>query len=126
MPKHGQTITHQVIGRYGSGQVLLKPASEGTGVIAGGAVRAVLELAGIKDVLSKSLGTQNPINLVKATVEGLRSLRRPEDVAALRGKTVAEVLGLRPRARTPATAGSAGDGAAPRRAEPAAAAAAQE
>jgi len=94
VPMHGTTITHQVIGRYGSGQVLLKPASEGTGVIAGGAVRAVLELAGIRDVLSKSLGTQNPINLVKATVEGLRSLKRPEEVAVLRGKTVAEVLGL--------------------------------
>jgi small subunit ribosomal protein S5 len=94
VPKHGNTITHQVIGRYGSGQVLLKPASEGTGVIAGGAVRAVLELAGIRDVLSKSLGTQNPINLVKATVQGLQSLRRPREVAELRGKTVAEVLGL--------------------------------
>ena len=94
VPKHGQTITHRVIGRYGSGQVLLKPASEGTGVIAGGGVRAVLELAGIRDVLSKSLGTQNPINLVKATIEGLQSLKRPEDVAELRGKTVAEVLGL--------------------------------
>lgn len=94
VPKHGNTITHQVIGRYGSGQVLLKPASEGTGVIAGGAVRAVLELAGIRDVLSKSLGTQNPINLVKATVEGLQSLRRPREVAELRGKTIAEVLGL--------------------------------
>src|SRR5438552_8508379 len=94
VPKHGTTITHQVIGRFGSGQVLLKPASEGTGVIAGGTVRAVLELAGIRDVLSKSLGTQNPINLVKATVEGLRGLRTPEEVAKLRGLSVAEVLGL--------------------------------
>src|SRR5438046_9739503 len=94
VPMHGTTITHQVIGRYGSGQVLLKPASEGTGVIAGGAVRAVLELAGIRDVLSKSRGTRNPINLVKATVEGLQSLRRPREIAELRGKTVHEVLGL--------------------------------
>ena len=94
IPKHGTTITHEVMGRYGSGKVLLKPASEGTGVIAGGAVRAVLELGGVRDVLSKSLGTQNPINLVKATVAGLQALRRPEDVAKLRGKTVAHVLGL--------------------------------
>jgi len=94
VPKHGTTITHTVNGRYGSGHVLLKPASEGTGVIAGGAVRAVLELAGIRDVLSKSLGTQNPINLVKATVEGLQSLRRPRDVADLRGKAIHEILGL--------------------------------
>src|SRR5437870_7362474 len=94
VPKHGTTITHQVMGRYGSGKVLLKPASEGTGVIAGGGVRAVLELAGIRDVLSKSLGTQNPINLVKATVTGLQQLRRPEEVAELRGLSVNAVLGL--------------------------------
>jgi len=94
VPKHGSTITHQVTGVYGSGRVFLKPASPGTGVIAGGGVRAVLELAGIHDVLSKSLGSQNPINLVKATVAGLQSLRTPEGVAELRGLTVAQVLGL--------------------------------
>jgi small subunit ribosomal protein S5 len=94
VPKYGSTITHRVEGVYGAGHVLLKPASPGTGVIAGGGVRAVLELAGIHDVLSKSLGTQNPINLVKATVAGLQDLRRPEEVAELRGLTVAQVLGL--------------------------------
>jgi small subunit ribosomal protein S5 len=94
VPKYGQTIPHRTIGRFGAGHVVLRPASPGTGVIAGGGVRAVLELAGIRDVLSKSIGTQNPINLVKATMEGLTGLRRPEDVAKLRGLSVNQVLGL--------------------------------
>jgi small subunit ribosomal protein S5 len=111
VPKHGTTITHQVMGRFGSGRVLLKPASEGTGVIAGGPVRAVLELAGIRDVLSKSLGTQNPINLVKATVTGLQSLKRPETVAAMRGKTIAHVLGLDIDSTRSARETDAGEGA---------------
>src|SRR3954462_6545879 len=101
VPMHGTTITHQVTGVHGAARVLLKPASEGTGVIAGGGVRAVLELAGIKDVLSKSLGSQNPINLVKATMQGLQELRDPRQVAELRGLTIAEVLGLDPKQPEP-------------------------
>jgi small subunit ribosomal protein S5 len=94
VPKYGQTITHRIIGRFGAGHVVLRPASPGTGVIAGGGVRAVLELGGVRDVLTKSIGTQNPINLVKATMDGLIRLRRPEEVAELRGLTVSQVLGL--------------------------------
>jgi small subunit ribosomal protein S5 len=94
VPKFGQTIPHRIIGRYGAGHVVLRPASPGTGVIAGGGVRAVLELGGIKDVLTKSIGTQNPINLVKATMSGLINLRRPEDVAKLRGLSIKQVLGI--------------------------------
>jgi len=94
VPKYGNTITHRIIGRFGAGHVVLRPASPGTGVIAGGGVRAVLELGGVRDVLTKSIGTQNPINLVKATMDGLVRLRRPEEVAELRGLTVSQVLGL--------------------------------
>src|SRR6476659_9265733 len=101
VPRHGSTITHSTTGIFGSGRVFLKPASPGTGVIAGGGVRAVLELAGIHDILSKSLGSQNPINLVKATVAGLQSLRRPEEVAELRGLSVNAVLGLTQQAEQP-------------------------
>jgi len=92
IPKHGSTITHEVLGRFDAAKVMLRPASEGTGVIAGGGVRAVLELGGIHNVLAKSLGTTNPINMAKATVVALKELRRPEDVARIRGKRISEVL----------------------------------
>jgi small subunit ribosomal protein S5 len=92
VPRKGTTITHEIIGEYGAARVLLRPASEGTGVIAGGGVRAVLELGGVRDILAKSLGTTNPINMLKATVDGLKRLRTPEDVALARGLTVAQVL----------------------------------
>ena len=94
IPKYGDTITHKIIGRYGAGHVVLRPASPGTGVIAGGGVRAVLELGGVRDILTKSVGTQNPINLVKATMDGIMRLRRPEDVARMRGISISEVLGI--------------------------------
>jgi small subunit ribosomal protein S5 len=113
VPMYGQTIPHRIIGRYGAGHVVLRPASPGTGVIAGGGVRAVLELAGIRDVLTKSIGTQNPINLVKATMDGLTSLRRPEQVAKLRGLSVNEVLGIQKRPANGTTEDESKGAAAP-------------
>ena len=118
VPKHGTTITHEVLGRFGAAKVLLRPASPGTGVIAGGGVRAVLELGGIRDVLAKSLGTTNPINMLRAAETALRELRRPEDVARARGKRISEVL---PESRIVPEEGESEVAAAPAAVEPEAA-----
>jgi len=104
VPMMNTTIPHEVMGEDGAGVVLLKPASPGTGVIAGGPVRAVIEAAGIKDILSKSLGSGNPINIVHAAISGLRSLRRPEEIARLRGRETHEIA---PRAMVEGVAGAA-------------------
>lgn len=93
VPLINTTVPHEIIGRYGAGRVLVKPAKEGTGIIAGGPVRAVLELAGVRDIRTKSLGSSNPRNVVNATIEALKLLKKPEDVAKVRGKSVEEIIG---------------------------------
>jgi small subunit ribosomal protein S5 len=125
IPKYNDTITHKIIGRFGAGHVVLRPASPGTGVIAGGGVRAVLELGGVKDILTKSIGTQNPINLVKATMDGIVRLRRPEEVAELRGLSISEVLGIHHEEKPAAGDGGEDDAASAAAVEEAADAAAE-
>lgn len=93
IPRAGSTVPHEVIGKFNGGNVLLKPAQAGSGIAAGGPVRAVVELGGIADITSKSLGSNSPINIVRATLEAIKSLKSPEDVATLRGKSVEELLG---------------------------------
>ncbi len=113
VPKHGTTITHEILGEFDAAKVLLRPASEGTGVIAGGGVRAVLELAGVRDVLAKSLGTTNPINMLKAAVDGLKRLRRPDEVAKARGLRIADVLPPKAAEEQPAEAQQPADAPVP-------------